>query len=177
MFVAACKDDSGPTPEPGVTSNFKFSTPAFDDGDTIPVKYSCDGANVNPKLVWSGAPDSTKSIAIIIDDPDAVPVAGYVWNHWLLCNILPSNTSIKEGASTLDIGVMSGVIIKNSFGLLGYGGPCPPPDQDHTYEFKIYALDIKVLPNIAAGSNKAQFEAAIATHLLDKASFTGTFSH
>jgi Raf kinase inhibitor-like YbhB/YbcL family protein len=178
ILFSACGDDSGGTsPDDTPTSNFKFSTTAFADGGVIPEKYSCDGTDVSPALTWSGMPDSTKSIAIIVDDPDAVPVAGYVWDHWLICNILPTNTSIKEGANALDIGVMSGVVLENSFRVLGYRGPCPPPGQNHEYEFEIYALDVKKLPGISSNSNKAQLEAAIASHMIEKVVFTGTFEH
>jgi Raf kinase inhibitor-like YbhB/YbcL family protein len=175
LFISSCKDDAKTTPATTTPSNFKFSTTSFTAGGPIPEKYSCDGVNINPALEWSGAPANTKSFAIIVDDPDAVPVAGKVWDHWLLCNIIPTTTAIKSGAGSADFFENRALIIKNSFGNNKYQGPCPPSGQNHTYEFKIYALSVATLPGITANSSKNALEDAIDANLIEKVVFTGTF--
>ncbi len=177
FLLSACKDDETTIPGSGMSSGFRFSTTAFEDGAVIPVKYSCDGSNLCPKLEWSGMPEGTKSFAIIIDDPDAVPVAGYVWDHWLICNIPSSVTSIAEGSTALNIGALGGISLKNSFGNFNYGGPYPPPDQNHKYEFEIYALDVTQLPGVNSSSSKVHLESTLSAHTLEKVVFTGTFEH
>src|SRR6266513_3992080 len=113
-------------------AKMKISSPAFQEGGTIPEKFSKNGQNVNPELRIGGAPAEAKSLVLIVDDPDA-PVG--LFTHWLVWNIDPKTTDIAEGSAP--DGAMQG---KNDFGETGYGGP-QPPSGTHRYYFKVFALD------------------------------------
>ena len=125
---------------------------AFNTGGHIPAKFTCEGENVNPPLEISGAPQSTKTLAIIVEDPDAPRGVFY---HWLVWNISP-NEPIDENS-------LPGISGKNSFGKAGYAGPCPPSGT-HRYFFKVYALDSTL--DIEAGANKDALEEAMYGHIL-----------
>src|SRR3989344_873103 len=112
-----------------------LSSPAFEHHQPIPAKYTCDGENINPLLQFSDIPDSTKSLVLIMDDPDAP--AG-LWVHWTIWNIDPGTAEIAE--NSVPPGSIEGV---TSFGKPGYGGPCPPSGT-HRYFFKFFALDTKL---------------------------------
>lgn len=143
-----------------------LSSSAFTGGGTIPSKYTCDGQNISPPLSWQGEPAKTKSFALIVDDPDA-PVG--VWDHWLLYNIPATTHQLSENLTTLPSGADGG---KNSFGKTNYGGPCPP-DREHRYFFKLYALDTKL--NIASDATKPQLESAMQGHILGTATLIGKY--
>jgi len=132
---------------------------AFDQGATIPNKFSCDGDDISPQLSWDGVPSQTKSFALIMDDPDA-PVG--TWDHWILFNLPADTNSLEENISTLPPGTMVG---KNSWGKNTWGGPCPP-DKEHRYFFKLYALDTKL--DLKEGATKKQVEQAMQNHILEK---------
>ncbi len=120
-----------------------LKSPVFKNGAYIPDRYTCDGKNYSPPLTWSGLPSSTKSLALIVDDPD-VPAG--IWVHWVIYNIPADIEGLAENvdAKTLNsLGIEQG---KNDFGQRSYGGPCPPPGPVHKYSFKLYALS----KNIAA---------------------------
>jgi len=130
----------------------------------VPVKYTCDGADVSPTISWSGAPAGTKSFVIIFDDPDISPAGRErlgieVFDHWVLYNIPPDETSIPEGASAGTTGL-------NSLGEAKYMGPCPP-DKEHRYFLKLYALDTML--SLPAGATKAQVEESMKRHILTTA--------
>ncbi len=134
---------------------------SFSNGDLIPVKYSCKGDNINPPINVSDLPNGVKSLALIIDDPDA---PNGDWVHWVMWNI--PLTGVKEGSAP-------GVQGVNSWGRNEYGGPCPPSGTHH-YHFKIYALDTELdLPN---SINKYDLEKAMNDHVLAKAELIGLFS-
>ena len=143
----------------------KITSPAFQNNDTIPKKYTCDGDNVNPPLEISEVPVNTQSLVLIMDDPDA-PVG--TWVHWTIWNIDPKITKIEE--NSVPIKAVEG---KTSFGNTGYGGPCPPSGI-HRYFFKLYALDIK--PDISSSSKKDKLEETIKNHILDYAEIIGLYS-
>jgi Raf kinase inhibitor-like YbhB/YbcL family protein len=113
-------------------STFRISSPAFKHNDHIPPKYTCDGADVNPPLVIENTPAGTKSLALIVDDPDA---PGGMWVHWVVWNIDPAVAAIKE--NSVPSGAQQGI---NDFRSRNYGAPCPPSGT-HRYFFKLYALD------------------------------------
>ncbi|MCJ7587830.1 MAG: YbhB/YbcL family Raf kinase inhibitor-like protein [Candidatus Aminicenantes bacterium] len=144
-------------------------SPAFKAGEMIPAEFSCDGPNVSPPLVFGNVPAEAKSLAIIVDDPDAP--AG-TWVHWVAYNI-PAGT--KELARNippqkeLPNGMRQGI---NDFRKIGYGGPCPPGGT-HRYFFKLYALD--VLPNLPAGATKAQLLDAMKGRILAQAELVGKY--
>jgi len=141
---------------------------AFKNGSEIPRKYGYKQGNINPPLTIKEVPDNSKSLALIMDDPDAMGAVGKIWVHWLVWNIDPKVEEIKEN-STPDNSVQG----KTDFGEIGYGGPAPP-DKEHTYIFKLYALDEKL--NIADGSSKSELEAAMKNHILQEAKLEGKYA-
>ena len=145
-----------------------LSSPAFADGDRIPDRYGYTAANVNPPLDITAVPEAAVSLALIVDDPDAVEPAGTVWDHWLVWQIAPDRERIPE-----DWDVGSAVEGINDYGETGYGGP-NPPDREHTYRFRLFALDSAL--ELEAGADKAALEAAMDGHVLAEARLTGTYS-
>ncbi len=151
-------------------SNITISAEAFKDGGNIPAVYTCDGRNISPALTWSGMPAGTKSIALIMDDPDA-PRGTFV--HWVLFNIPPDAQGLPEAVpknQTLKDGSRQG---NTSYGEAGYGGPCPPPGKPHRYYFKVYALDTKL--DLPAGATKADVEKTMNGHILAKGELMGKY--
>ena len=146
-----------------------LTSTAFAEGAMIPRKYTCDAEDISPELSWSGAPQGTRSLALICDDPDA-PVGN--WVHWVIFNIPVDVTALPAGVpadATLKNGARHG---KNDFRKLGYGGPCPPGGT-HRYYFKLYALDTVV--NLESGSTKAQLLAAMQGHILAEGQLMGKY--
>ena len=142
---------------------------AFIEGAMIPQRYSCDGEDISPPMDWSNVPPDTRSLALICDDPDA-PVG--TWDHWVMYNIPAQVTSIQEGVADkpiLDNGAVHG---KNSWGRIGYGGPCPPSGT-HRYFFKIFALD--TLLDLKSGSTTSQLIDAMEGHILAKGQLMGRY--
>ncbi len=152
----------------------RISSSAFAANGMIPAKYTCDGDNVSPPLEWSGIPDGAKSLALIVDDPDAPDPAApkMVWVHWLLYNLPPDSRGLPEGArpGELPEGTRQGM---SDFKRPGYGGPCPPIGR-HRYFHKLYALDV-VLPDLNTPDKRA-LEAALGGHVLAQAELIGTYS-
>ncbi|MFA5786709.1 MAG: YbhB/YbcL family Raf kinase inhibitor-like protein [Actinomycetota bacterium] len=153
-------------------SNLDLSSPAFSPGATIPVSHTCDGADRSPALSWSTPPQGTRSLVLIVDDPDA---PGGTFVHWLLYSIPPSTTDLKEGmpttpALTEPAGAKQG---RNGFGRIGYGGPCPPPGKPHRYFFRLYALDNE--NSLAAGASRAHLDEATAGHVLATGELMGVY--
>ena len=145
-------------------------SPAFEDGEIIPAKYSCDGEDVSPPLEWSGVPEGTKSFALICDDPDA-PIG--TWVHWVLWGLPADTTSLPEGVPTdeaIEAGALQG---KNDFKRIGYGGPCPPGGKTHRYFFKLYALDSGL--DLAPGAKKKDVEKAMKGHILAQGQLVGRY--
>src|SRR5690348_14210490 len=118
---------------------FRLTSSSFEHEKEIPTKYTCEGRDLSPPLAWAGAPDGTKSFALIVDDPDAPdPKAPRMtWVHWILYNLDPNVTSLGEAIGELPAGAREG---KNDWKRVGYGGPCPPIGR-HRYFHKLYALD------------------------------------
>ena len=144
---------------------------AFADGGEIPKKYTCEGEDVSPPLAFSGVPDRTASLVLIVDDPDApdpkAPKMTYV--HWVLFDLPPDTTEIIEGMVALPNATKSGL---NDWKRTGYGGPCPPIGR-HRYFFKLYALDTR-LEGLSAAT-KADVVAAMQGHVLAEAQIVGTY--
>jgi hypothetical protein len=142
---------------------------AFGTGEFIPRKYTCDGSDISPPLEWSDAPEDTRSFALIVDDPDA---PGGTWVHWVLYNIPGNASSLAENSAPdprLADGSMNG---RNSWGKLGYGGPCPPSGT-HRYFFRLYALDTVL--NLSSGASKEQLLSAMKGHILAQAELMGKY--
>ncbi|MEW6354830.1 MAG: YbhB/YbcL family Raf kinase inhibitor-like protein [Planctomycetota bacterium] len=147
----------------------KITSTAFEEGGMIPKKYTCDGSDVSPPLAWTGAPEGTKSIALISDDPDA-PVG--TWVHWVIFNIPPKTTGLPENVPPgpeLSSGARQG---ETDFGRIEYGGPCPPSGT-HRYYFRIYALDAML--DLESGATKAQLLAAMKGHVLAQGELMGKY--
>lgn len=136
---------------------FELTSPQFKQGNKIPQQYTCDGKNISPPLSWKEAPAGTKSFVLIMDDPDAI---SGTWDHWIVYNIPATTTALQENLRSLPEGASMG---KNSWSQLAYGGPCPP-DKEHRYFFKLYAVNI-LLPNNDS-LDKAQVMAALKDHVL-----------
>lgn len=149
-------------------SNFNLTSSAFANGDEIPKKYGYKNGNHSPPLTITGIPENAVSLALIMDDPDAMGAVGKVWVHWVLWNINPSVSEVNENSIPSDC--LEG---ETDFGEIGYGGPAPP-DKEHTYIFKLYALDQKL--DIKKGSTKKQLEEAMKNHILAETTLKGRYS-
>jgi hypothetical protein len=152
---------------------FTITSPAFRHEGEIPQKYTCDGEDLSPPLSWTGLPPETRSLVLIVDDPDAPDPAApqMTWGHWVLYNIPPSTTGLSEGipSSQLPAGTLEG---RNDWRRTGYGGPCPPKGR-HRYFFKLYALD-GLLPDLRQPT-KVQLEQAMKKHILAQATLIGMY--
>lgn len=151
----------------------KISSPVFSDGEPIPPRYSCEGSDISPPLDWDlsqlSIPDNG-SIVLICDDPDA---PGGTWIHWVIFNLPPETSSLPEMVmprEELENGALQGA---NSWGNIGYGGPCPPSGTHHYY-YKIYALDAKL--NLPPGTTKEELLNAMDGHVLDEGQLMGIYT-
>jgi Raf kinase inhibitor-like YbhB/YbcL family protein len=159
------------SPEPILDlPEFILSSAAFLEGEPIPTKYSCDGDNTSPSLVWSGAPENTGSFALIMDDPDA-PVG--IWVHWVLFNLPGDANSLPENLPADAVFTDGSQQGTNSWGRLGYGGPCPPSGT-HRYFFKLYALDTSL--TLGESASKEDVLAAMEDHILMETELMGTYN-
>lgn len=150
-------------------NNMRIASLAFAHNQSIPKKYTCDGENINPPLVFSDVPSEAKSLALIMEDPD-VPKhirSDGVWDHWLAWDIPADTKEIPEGKEP------DGVIGKNSGGRRGYSGPCPP-DREHRYFFKLYALDVLSL-HLNDSVSKKDLEKAMNNRILAKTELIGLY--
>ena len=147
------------------SASLKVTSSAFPDGGKIPKKYTCDNTNVNPPLRIENLPKAVKSLALIVDDPDA---PGRTWTHWLLWNIDPKAIEIRE-----DSVPQNAVQGTSDFGSARYGGPCPPSGA-HRYYFKAYGLDTAL--SLPSSAKKAALEKAMVGHIVAQGSLMGTYS-
>lgn len=148
--------------------DLELTSPAFEDGERIPEKYGRDEADVNPPLSISGVPDESETFVLIMDDPDAVEPAGQVWLHWLVWNIPASMTEIPEGWEPTEV-----VVGTNDFGERAYGGPAPP-DREHAYRFKLYALETTLDP--PAMASKREVGEAMQSGRVAQTQLEGTYA-
>jgi Raf kinase inhibitor-like YbhB/YbcL family protein len=147
-----------------------ITSSAFQAGQTIPTKYTCQGADISPPLQWSGVPAGAKSLALICDDPDAP--AG-TWVHWVLYDLPVTAANLAEKvptSATLSSGGKQGI---NDFKRVGYGGPCPPPGKPHRYYFKLYALDANL--DLKPQATKQELLRAMDGHILAETQLMGTY--
>ena len=148
----------------------QLTSTAFSEGEMIPRRHSCDGQDVSPPLAWTGVPEEAQSLALICDDPDA-PVG--TWDHWVLFNIPADAAGLPEAVPAdpvLESGAVNG---KNSWGRLGYGGPCPPGGT-HRYFFYLYALD--AILALESGADKSQLRQALEGHILAEGQLMGRYT-
>lgn len=144
--------------------SMKITSPAFENNQAIPSKFTCDGENINPELVFSNIPENTKSLSLIVEDPDA---PGGTFVHWVVWNIDPQTTRLEEGS--VPQGALLGM---NDFGLRQYKGPCPP-SGNHRYFFKLYALSETL--DLKEGATKEELEKAMQGKIIEKAEIIGTY--
>ncbi len=151
-------------------ASLTISSPAIRDGGRIPSVFTCRGSDKSPPLAWSGVPDGTKTLAIVVEDPDA---PGGIFIHWVAFNIPANSSGLEEGVpnrSELPSGGTQGV---NSFGRVGYGGPCPPPGPAHHYHFRLFALD-ETLP-LGPDATAGRLMQAMQSHVSASADLVGIF--
>jgi Raf kinase inhibitor-like YbhB/YbcL family protein len=147
---------------------FTVQVAGFGNGELVPKRHTCEGADASPALEWSGEPEGTESFALIVDDPDA-PVG--TWNHWLLWDIPAHVHSIAEGFRPGGLGA-SGV---NDFRRPGYGGPCPPKGHGpHRYFFRVYAVDRPML-GLPGGSQRGELDRALKGRVIGQAEYMGRY--
>jgi Raf kinase inhibitor-like YbhB/YbcL family protein len=154
----------------GSPMSFNLESTVFKEGGDIPQKFTCDGADVSPPLKWENPPQGTKSVALIADDPDA-PVG--TWVHWVIYDLDPQLTELREGMAKLEKIPGIGKQGLNDFRKVGYGGPCPPPGKPHRYYFKLYALDTKF--NLKPRATKQEVEQAMKGHIIAQAELMGRY--
>lgn len=146
----------------------KISSPAFHDHESIPSRHTCDGADISPPLTIRDVRSDAKSLALIMDDPDVPPAvrADRNWDHWIVWNLPPTLTGIAEGATP------DGVVGRNSWGRNAYGGPAPP-DREHRYFFKLFALDTRL--DLPPTATKPALLEAMKGHVLEEAQLVGRY--
>jgi Raf kinase inhibitor-like YbhB/YbcL family protein len=143
-------------------AGLEIASDAFDEGGTIPSRHTCDGENVSPPLSFAGAPEGTRSLALVVDDPDA-PVGTFT--HWLAWGIDPSAGGLDEGQAAPREG-------RNGFGTTGYAGPCPPHGR-HRYFLRLHALDTEL--DLQSGADRDQLDRALEGHVLETAELVGGY--
>ena len=166
LTVISCSNNKS---SGGINMDIQISSSAFEEGGLIPMKYTCDDADISPPLEWSGIPEETKEIALICDDPDA-PMG--TWVHWVMYNLPANIFKLPESIPAINLlenGITQG---SNDFHKIGYGGPCPPGGT-HRYFFKIYALDIEL--NLAPGKTKSDLLEAMKGHILGEGQLMGIY--
>jgi Raf kinase inhibitor-like YbhB/YbcL family protein len=145
-------------------AKMKITSSAFQEGGNIPSKFTCDGGDTSPPLQIAEVPSGAKSLALVVDDPDA---PSGLFTHWMVWNISPQNNTIAEGSTP------KGVHGRNDFGKSGYGGPCPPSGT-HRYYFKIFALDREL--ELPAGAKRSQLDAAMKGHVIGQGELMARYS-
>ena len=148
--------------------SMKLESSSFENGGTIPKQFGYKNGNVSPSLIISEVPEPTKSLALIMDDPDAMGAVGKIWVHWVLWNIPKDVKQIDENSIP-----ENSVEGETDFGEIGYGGPAPP-DKEHTYIFKLCALD--TILDLEKGSTKKDLETSIQGHILSETELTGKYA-
>ena len=148
----------------------KLTSAAFQDGGMIPKQYTCDGANISPPLRWDGVPEKARTLALIVDDPDA---PAKTWVHWIVFNLPASARELTENVPQQQSIMGSGIQGTNDFKKSGYGGPCPPKGT-HRYFFKLYALDTEL--QLDARATKDQLLKAMEGHIIAQGQLMGQYS-
>jgi Raf kinase inhibitor-like YbhB/YbcL family protein len=145
-------------------SEFALESSAFQNAEAIPSRHTCEGEDVSPPLRWKNVPDGTRSLSLIVDDPDA---PGGIFTHWIAWGLDPGAGGLGEGEAAPSEG-------RNDFGAIAYRGPCPPPGHGrHRYVFRLYALDEE--PELGSNAAKQDLERAIEGHVLTTAELVGTY--
>jgi Raf kinase inhibitor-like YbhB/YbcL family protein len=172
FILAGCATELSPAlPTPvGNMAAITLTSPVVNEGGSIPAKYTCAGDDLSLPLNWDTVPTTTKSLVLIVEDPDA-PFK--TWVHWVLYDIPPLLNGLPEGVAKIAFVEKIGSQGKNDFGKPGYGGPCPPSGKPHRYLFKLFALD--QLSGLPPGATKGEIEKAMQGHILTQGQFSATF--
>ena len=173
LLVACGGSEASLTPgvlERGIAA-MEVTSAAFQHGASIPLKHSCDGADISPPLSVGTPPPQTRSLALIMDDPDA---PGGTFVHWVALNFESGRHELKEGLGKEGDKVAEGLHGVNGFGKLGYGGPCPPAGPAHTYRIMVYALDREL--HLGAGATVTELLTAMRGNVLGFGQLEGTFA-
>ena len=171
LLIACSEVETGPGPVGSVTgATIELTSPAFDQGSAIARRPTCDGDDKPPPLSWSGVPANAKSLALVVDDPDARGT----WVHWVVYHIPAglsgfSETALSSGVTSIE-GVTEG---RNDFNKTGYGGPCPPDGPAHRYIFRLFAVDSAF--KLASGATKSELLAAMEGKVVAQGSLMGTY--
>jgi Raf kinase inhibitor-like YbhB/YbcL family protein len=170
LSAVGCQVSPTAAPEEVHLMTIQITSTAFTEGNPIPQKYTCDNEDISPPLAWTGIPAQAKSLALIVDDPDA-PVG--VWVHWVVFDMPPSLNGLPEAVAKTS--TVSGIGTQGitDFRKPGYGGPCPPKGKPHRYFFRLYALDS--LLNLPAGAKRAELDKAMQGHILATGQLIGTY--
>ncbi len=172
IFVGSgCQETQTAAPEGAQPMTIQITSTGFTEGNMIPQKYTCDKEDISPPLTWTGVPAQAKSLALIVDDPDA-PVG--VWVHWVVFDMLPTLTGLPEGVAKTPTVAGIGTQGITDFRKPGYGGPCPPKGKPHRYFFRLYALDSQL--TLPAGAKRAEVDKAMQGHILATGQLIGTYS-
>jgi len=172
VAAGACEPQNGPAPSapPGKSaSSITVTSKSFASGGQIPVDLSCDGKNVSPQITWSSPPEGTKSLVVIVDDPDA---SHGTFTHWLVFDLPPTELALAEGVDPATLGAK---IAQNDFHNVRYDGPCPPRNELHRYQFTVFAADYAV--PLTESATRADVDEALSGHVLGAGTLVGTFSH
>ena len=171
LALAGCAETSPRPPEDSMAMT--LSSTAFQPDGSIPARHTCEGDDLSPPLAWSGVPEGTRSLALVVDDPDAPDPRNprTTWVHWVLYNLPATSGGLPEGVRDGDLpgGARQGL---NDWKRPGWGGPCPPVGR-HRYFHKLYALDT-VLPDLGTPT-RAELERAMEGHVLARAELVGTY--
>jgi Raf kinase inhibitor-like YbhB/YbcL family protein len=173
VVLLACNGPQSLAQQKEPVMTLKLTSSAFAPGGEIPRRHTCEGQDLSPPLAWSGVPANAKSLALVVDDPDAPDpdAPKMTWVHWVLYNVPVSASSLPEAVKQLPSGTLEGL---NDWKRTGYGGPCPPIGR-HRYFHKLYALDT-VLPNLGRPT-KAKLDAAMKPHVIAQAELIGTYQN
>jgi Raf kinase inhibitor-like YbhB/YbcL family protein len=173
VVCLGCKDAGGspPVPANGATpASLTVSSGAFSADSPIPTDNTCDGVNQSPQLSWTAVPTTVKSIAVVVDDPDA---PSGTFTHWIVWNIKPEMRLLGPGGGG---GLGGGQQGTNDMDKVGYSGPCPPKGKVHHYRFTVYGLDTTTL-NLRASDRRPDLNRAINNHILAQGTLVGTYQH
>jgi Raf kinase inhibitor-like YbhB/YbcL family protein len=173
--LTSCGQEPKGAPELISAATIRLQSQSFREGAPIPKAHTCDGADTSPPLDWSGVPENARSLALIVEDPDA---PGGTFTHWILFNLPPDLAGLEEAlAADLEVSVSrtgaKGRQGKNDFGKVGYGGPCPPSGT-HRYYFVLYALDHR--PELESGATRRELLAAMKGHVVAQGRLMGRYS-
>jgi Raf kinase inhibitor-like YbhB/YbcL family protein len=164
-------DDMDDRPDWATRLNgFELKSDAFSDGGTIPVRYTCSGDDLSPALAWGQPPPGTRSLALVVDDPDA-PKG--LFTHWMVVGLKPGPGDLVEGRGSDPSDVVGATSLTNDFGKVGWGSPCPPPGKPHHYRFRLLALNSE--PKLEPTARRGDFDRAVQSHVLGEALLVGVF--